>query len=464
MAERHLARAMTDVELWVVIALFSFFVGYPVAKGFMEGVGSMSNKWVAISAEDARKHKLYGIGGWLILLIIGTIFGALASLGSVKGAMFDAGVDWADLGRISKNFEIFIYAVLSIQFASSAVVLWLIVAKAEEFRKISTIALLLGFPLAAAFAIVYPNAGSGAFLAYGGIDWIVRCLIWVPYFQMSKRVRVTFEHKVRNDDAHLQSLILDSIGSASSTNGGQRSEVFEKYAISNAANSSTDSVTKVSEVQASSNNELDVWEAALNEYEGANRDRGLYAKLFVEYDGDENKVKTAYLKRRAQKISQEQSAAEAKERSIEMASFAKAVNAAIDSGSLTEVEVGGRKCLRFIDGYLGFLSLNKYYVFNDVDALRLQLDAIDKDISHKVNGAIIVRPLEATTDEVCLKEKRYSQARIGGINYYLLNNGRVVYFSTGKFYAFEDLGLLRNAVQKGDHHKLADSIYGMNFG
>ncbi len=263
---------------------------------------------------------------------------------------------------------------------------------------------------------------------------------------------------------HLKDLILGGVDNASSSNRVQQSEGFPKYAASDAATSSKDGFTTVTDVTAPSNNKLNVWEAALNEYEGANRDRGLYAKLFVEHDGDDSKVKTAYLKRRAEEISQEQSAAAAKERTIEMASIAKAVNAAIESGSFTEIEVGGRKCLRFIDGYIGFLSLNRYYVFNDVDVLCLQLDAIEKDIGHKVNGPIIVRPLEATTDEVCLKEKRYSQARIGGVNYYLLNNGRVVYFSTGKFYAFEDLALLRNAVQKGDHHKLADSIYGMNLG
>lgn len=40
------------------------------------------------------------------------------------------------------------------------------------------------------------------------------------------------------------------------------------------------------------------WALALGEYEGGDRDSGLYARLYAELDGDEARVKAAYLKER----------------------------------------------------------------------------------------------------------------------------------------------------------------------
>jgi hypothetical protein len=40
----------------------------------------------------------------------------------------------------------------------------------------------------------------------------------------------------------------------------------------------------------------EVWAYALKEYESTNRNAGLYAKLFAEFEGDEGKTKAAYLK------------------------------------------------------------------------------------------------------------------------------------------------------------------------
>lgn len=54
-------------------------------------------------------------------------------------------------------------------------------------------------------------------------------------------------------------------------------------------------------------NDHEVWERILNEYEGADRKKGLWAKLFVELDGDERKIKIQYLKIRVEQLMQESS-------------------------------------------------------------------------------------------------------------------------------------------------------------
>jgi hypothetical protein len=44
------------------------------------------------------------------------------------------------------------------------------------------------------------------------------------------------------------------------------------------------------------------WSQAFEEYEGTNRNKGLWVKLFAQSDGNETKVKVEYLKTRAQQL------------------------------------------------------------------------------------------------------------------------------------------------------------------
>jgi hypothetical protein len=47
------------------------------------------------------------------------------------------------------------------------------------------------------------------------------------------------------------------------------------------------------------------WAAALSEYESGNRRDGLYAKLYAKLDGDESKIKVAYMKTRVVEMTEE---------------------------------------------------------------------------------------------------------------------------------------------------------------
>jgi len=53
-----------------------------------------------------------------------------------------------------------------------------------------------------------------------------------------------------------------------------------------------------------SNKNEDITAQALEEFEGDNRNQGLYAKCFAGADGDENKAKVRYMKSRADELSQ----------------------------------------------------------------------------------------------------------------------------------------------------------------
>lgn len=54
-------------------------------------------------------------------------------------------------------------------------------------------------------------------------------------------------------------------------------------------------------------NDEEFWERALNEYEGSDRKKGLWAKLFAEHNGDDQKIKIQYLKIRVEQLTQESS-------------------------------------------------------------------------------------------------------------------------------------------------------------
>ena len=50
----------------------------------------------------------------------------------------------------------------------------------------------------------------------------------------------------------------------------------------------------------------EIWLSALNEFESAQRDRALYAKLLAEYDGNENIIKAKYIKIKVQEKSKKE--------------------------------------------------------------------------------------------------------------------------------------------------------------
>lgn len=49
-------------------------------------------------------------------------------------------------------------------------------------------------------------------------------------------------------------------------------------------------------------NTEEVWELIANEYDGDKRKKGLYAKLFTETNGDENKIRAMYYKQRINEL------------------------------------------------------------------------------------------------------------------------------------------------------------------
>jgi hypothetical protein len=169
-----------------------------------------SNAWVQVPLETAKRHPLYGIGGWLILVMLGQF---LSPLMIVIGLYpIYQTLDFSELPPAYAAFvviELALNAVFGLWAWSN---LWLIFNKRALAVKsvIGFLALspafLLSDALAAKFMLEYVG---------GTMSWqetfdaetmraigrsFVGAAIWIPYMVVSQRVNVTLLNRVRSGD------------------------------------------------------------------------------------------------------------------------------------------------------------------------------------------------------------------------------------------------------------------------
>jgi len=130
--------------------------------------------WVEVTADEAKAHPLYGIGGVLggivVLLALG-MFGALQQIEAARQA--------PPIAQI-------------VLLVCCAAAFWALVTKHRRARVIAIAAIVAAWPLALIADITGPTGIATA--APLGFAW---CVAVALYLQLSRRVRVTFEHRVR---------------------------------------------------------------------------------------------------------------------------------------------------------------------------------------------------------------------------------------------------------------------------
>jgi hypothetical protein len=170
--------------------------------------------WVNIPVEIAKHHTLYGVGGWLVLIAIGTVVAPIRIVASM-GPLYSS-IDFAAIDPMLRTF-------IFVEIAGNALIaLWsignaaLLFTKHRHFPR--SFALFLGF--SAVFivgdlfatklitdAIGQPMPWSEVFDAETSRE-VIRSLlgaaIWIPYSFVSRRVNVTFLNRVRGDDPLLK--------------------------------------------------------------------------------------------------------------------------------------------------------------------------------------------------------------------------------------------------------------------
>lgn len=263
----------------------------------------METTWQRVSPETAKAHPLYGIKGWLLVFAISNLLGFLAILGSVRNEAFDAGMSELELLAISHPNVTNLKLTLFFTLTSFAIRCYLLFSKHPQFRKFVSILLFLDWPIAVCMALMTGSVGVvGSLFAVPMVSWVISCAVWITYLQKSRRVRVTFENCIKDNEVQNQQTSVPSqiipaqpILPSPTVSTNVRPDVVAKTVITppslHLQNSSTDSDDYL-------------WEQALYEYDSNTRKQGLYARLFSESEGNETLVKANYLRIRVDEMQQ----------------------------------------------------------------------------------------------------------------------------------------------------------------
>lgn len=153
--------------------------------------------WTRVTAEEARKHPLYGVRGWLAFFAFSTLIGFAQAVTPVNIEAIKAGVSLGTFLSLDMPEAIFLKWVLWIHGLVVVAIYGLLFSKHPSFRPVSSYLLVSLWPAVALVGFFNPVPGLGEGLVLSFISWAAYCATWVTYLQKSKRVRVTFEHSVK---------------------------------------------------------------------------------------------------------------------------------------------------------------------------------------------------------------------------------------------------------------------------
>jgi hypothetical protein len=156
--------------------------------------------------KKSRKSPTVGIGGWLVLPVIGFFGTALLTGSNLVLALKDTeGLVAIYSGDIPQYLPLRLPVLLSSVFgflvlASASLSLFLIFSKRPQVRMVASlhygvlaVAGLVELWANGVVRSIIPEYGKDASVASDALRGVLAAMIWIPYFQFSKRVRNTFE-------------------------------------------------------------------------------------------------------------------------------------------------------------------------------------------------------------------------------------------------------------------------------
>ena len=243
--------------------------------------------WKTLTDSKVKNHPLYGIGGWSILffiLLLIRIWGTIA----VVGGRSDVALIWyiVDVLLILWNLQvIFLFLNKDQQFVNSYIglvvagIVFGVVLYVAEYDQIPDVARSFAQRDFLRTWIIWQSAIGVAVALLINVGLLV-------YVFRSRRMRVTFFHQVLSADPTL----FES--------DHKKSEVVGQVPLNLPPSKKAEKVPTPSEKPLRDLDDDQLFKIAWRESEGNSRDEDLWAKLFVDNDGDENKTKASYTKLR----------------------------------------------------------------------------------------------------------------------------------------------------------------------
>lgn len=235
-----------------------------------------------------------GVGGWLMLLVvIMAVLGPLAGLGVT-------GLEMSDLERQ------YLYLVTYDWWSSYKSAMWVgmlgfVAAGLWGAYSLCTLRTPVGvFRAKIALWLIYPGTvvvsrmmvpvmylPNGGEVAAQSIAPLLAALfwlaVWISYLNKSKRVKNTYF----SDD--------------STPVAAPRAFAVPNQPVGGNAVTASSSPHKTSSLTSSVDEDA-VYAIVANEMESGKADKGLWTRLFAEFEGDEKRIKVAYIKQRAAKL------------------------------------------------------------------------------------------------------------------------------------------------------------------
>jgi len=159
-------------------------------------------RWLKITAEEAQTNRLYGTSGIMVSLLIGTLLNLPVRAGEYMVAMPPVAGDvptWLSSLHFAMTFDVVIFTSLyAVAFVAA-------LRKVPLFPRllaaiwIADVTMQLGTAkLVASAGYVPPKVAEALHhLLYGNIEKVlISVVIWLPYLLLSRRVNVTYRHRV----------------------------------------------------------------------------------------------------------------------------------------------------------------------------------------------------------------------------------------------------------------------------
>jgi hypothetical protein len=319
-------------------------------------------KWVKISEIDARQNKIYGLGFWLWIFLIGLILSPMGSIGKLRNAAYERKIGLEDFIYLNELGVASHYIVIIIlQCLAAIIIIPLIIGKHSAFRLASTISIAAVWPIYLLISFIFLNHYPGLVSQQGKgtLEWLLLCAIWIAYIQRSRRVRITFENSILAD---------------SNRSDAPKVNINEKS-----------------------------WEHALLEFEGGDRRLGVWAKVFAESNGNESLAKAAYIAYRAPQIQEEfnkeessaskvlktaPSATTAYKQNVRPEHLKLSASECYTQGLFTEKNNSGYECIYFTNGQTAIH-------FAATDSLKIYASEVAlQDAILKIKKGIASQPME----------------------------------------------------------------------
>lgn len=308
--------------------------------------------WVYVGKEQAMRHKLYGVGGWLLLLQIIVVVGLLASLGTAstfEDHILAGGYIPPHLNPA--KFVDYLYFLVFLNAAQAVAFFCLLYFKPKNSRKILIVLSAANLPIIFIVSVLFGSYQDFHYLyfrqenLYSVLTYLVWTVVLVGYFYKSKRVRCTFDHSVKQSDV-------------------------SGYEFESVSGSSWSAANGIKAIDTSSLSDAD-WQQISQQFANE-RDEGLWTRLFVKHEGNESAAKLEYFKVKAEKITENLTHATASPvKEVTLEDLAVTLRKSADQGR----QIGMYK-YHEISGYFVLETLDYFIFYKTLEKLRAAVDSL----------------------------------------------------------------------------------------